>query len=94
MEAALLDAKLNATAIDYVNAHATSTILGDLAESNAVKAVFGNISCKLFRPNLIPGKHVNNIGISSIKVGFEKLFVLSNDMKGRCWALIRSSWEL
>ena len=41
MEAALRDAGLDADAIGYVNAHATSTAVGDLSEVLAFKRVFG-----------------------------------------------------
>ena len=41
MLAALKDAHLNADAIDYLNAHGTSTPLGDLNETNAIKAALG-----------------------------------------------------
>jgi 3-oxoacyl-[acyl-carrier-protein] synthase II len=40
MSSALRDAKLNPDAIDYINAHGTSTPLGDKAETIAVKRVF------------------------------------------------------
>jgi len=47
MSSALRDAKLNPTAIDYINAHGTSTPLGDKAETVAVKRVFEGQAYKL-----------------------------------------------
>ncbi|MEW5755923.1 MAG: beta-ketoacyl-ACP synthase II [Pseudomonadota bacterium] len=44
---ALRNGKLNATQIDYVNAHGTSTPAGDIAETMAVKAAFGDHAYKL-----------------------------------------------
>ena len=41
MRNALADAELAPDAVDYINAHGTSTPLGDLAEVQAVKQVFG-----------------------------------------------------
>ncbi|MDC1009213.1 beta-ketoacyl-ACP synthase II [Gammaproteobacteria bacterium] len=42
MKNALIDAEINADDIDYINAHGTSTPLGDLAETRALKTIFTN----------------------------------------------------
>lgn len=53
MQNALNDAGLDASQVQYINAHGTSTMAGDLAETMAVKQVFGN--------------HSENLAVSSIK---------------------------
>ena len=53
MERALKSAGLNPTDIDYINAHATATPAGDLAESTALRETFGD--------------HIDVIPVSSIK---------------------------
>ncbi len=53
MKFALKDANLKPEDIDYVNVHGTSTPLGDVSESIAIKEVFG--------------EHAYNINISSTK---------------------------
>jgi 3-oxoacyl-[acyl-carrier-protein] synthase II len=41
MNAALSDAGISPTSIDYINAHGTGTRAGDISETQAIKAVFG-----------------------------------------------------
>ena len=53
MVAALANAGLNADAVDYLNAHGTSTPLGDVNECNAIKAALGD--------------HAKNMVVSSTK---------------------------
>ena len=53
MSLALGDAKLNPAEIGYINAHGTSTPLGDAAETQAVKTIFG--------------EHARQVSISSTK---------------------------
>jgi 3-oxoacyl-[acyl-carrier-protein] synthase II len=47
MKAALKDAGLSAEAVDYVNSHGTSTDLGDVCETQAIKAVLGERAYKI-----------------------------------------------
>ena len=47
MRIAIDDAGVNAGDVDYINAHGTSTPLGDLAETIATKTVFGDNAYKL-----------------------------------------------
>ncbi|MBX9628445.1 MAG: beta-ketoacyl-ACP synthase II [Gemmataceae bacterium] len=47
MRAAVREAGWNPAEVDYINAHGTSTPLGDVAETKAVKAVFGDHARKL-----------------------------------------------
>jgi 3-oxoacyl-[acyl-carrier-protein] synthase II len=53
MTKALNDAKLNTSDVGYINAHGTSTPLGDAAETCAIKSVFG--------------EHAKSVSISSTK---------------------------
>jgi 3-oxoacyl-[acyl-carrier-protein] synthase II len=53
MRAALLDANIEPTEIDYINVHGTSTPLGDIQEAKAIQGVFG--------------EHAYNLNISSTK---------------------------
>ncbi len=48
MKMALKDASLNPEQVSYINAHGTSTPVGDGLESNAIKTVFGDHAKKLW----------------------------------------------
>ena len=53
MKAALDEAGLQTTDVDYINVHGTSTYAGDIAEAKAIKNLFG--------------EHAYNLNISSTK---------------------------
>lgn len=47
MEMSIKDAGLNPEDVDYINAHGTSTLIGDISETKAVKSLFGSYAGKL-----------------------------------------------
>ncbi len=47
MAMALKDAGLDPSEVDYINAHGTSTVVNDIAETMAIKTVFGDHARKL-----------------------------------------------
>jgi 3-oxoacyl-[acyl-carrier-protein] synthase-1 len=60
MNLALKDSGFTAANVDYINAHATATIAGDLAELNALKTLFTN-DC---RPQVSSTKALTGHGLS------------------------------
>ncbi|HWL53384.1 MAG TPA: beta-ketoacyl-ACP synthase II [Chthoniobacteraceae bacterium] len=53
MQMALDKAGVTAGEVDYVNAHGTSTGLGDICETKAIKAVFGEHACPSSKDGLV-----------------------------------------
>ncbi|MCK5286202.1 MAG: beta-ketoacyl-ACP synthase II [Thermodesulfovibrionia bacterium] len=47
IERALKDACVSVDEVEYINAHATSTVLGDITETQAIKKVFGKRAYKI-----------------------------------------------
>ena len=47
MKNALNNAEMNPEQVDYINAHGTSTPAGDVAETDAIKEVFGHYSSSI-----------------------------------------------
>ena len=47
MQSALEHARLSPDQVDYINAHATSTDIGDICETRAIKQVFGDYAYKV-----------------------------------------------
>ena len=47
MQSALEHARLSLDQVDYINAHATSTGIGDICETRAIKRVFGDYAYKV-----------------------------------------------
>ncbi len=47
MQNTLRDAGVNPDEVDYINAHATSTLIGDVAEVNAIKKAFGDAAYRI-----------------------------------------------
>ncbi|MDQ6825265.1 MAG: beta-ketoacyl-ACP synthase II [Candidatus Eremiobacteraeota bacterium] len=73
MQRAIRDARIEADDIDYINAHATSTDLGDSAETQAVHQVFG--------------EHAKTVPLSSNKSMFGHALGAAGALEGICTVL-------
>lgn len=62
MENALRDSKLNTDDIDYINAHGTSTQVGDIAECEAVSSLFGNDRIRISSSKSMTGHLLGGAG--------------------------------
>ena len=70
IERALKAAKIGPAAVDYINAHGTSTPIGDLSEAKAIRAVFSPAGLK---PTLSSTKAITGHGLSlagAMETGF------------------------
>lgn len=82
MELALKSADVSADAIDYVNAHATSTPIGDVSEAKALRAIFG---VSPTRPAVSSTKALTGHGLSlagAMEAGFCALAIRDGFMPG------------
>ena len=82
MELALRQSRVNPGDIDYVNAHATSTLIGDIAEARALNAVFPSAQS---RPAISSTKALTGHGLSLsgvMEVGFCALAMGGGFMPG------------
>jgi len=75
ISSALEDAGINKNEVEYINAHATSTPLGDNAESGAIKKVFGDLtndiyvsSCKSMLGHLLGAAGAVEAAITALSI--------------------------
>ncbi|MEJ7558956.1 MAG: beta-ketoacyl-ACP synthase II [Pedobacter sp.] len=59
---ALADAGISADKIDYINAHATSTGLGDVGELNGIKKIFGDLPVAISATKSMTGHLLGGAG--------------------------------
>ncbi len=82
IENALKAADLTPDAIDYVNAHATSTPIGDISEARALRTIFGHSPT---RPAISSTKALTGHGLSlagAMEAGFCALAIREGFMPG------------
>ncbi|MBK0378755.1 beta-ketoacyl-ACP synthase II [Mucilaginibacter segetis] len=74
MKMALQDAELNASDISYINAHATSTPVGDISEAKAIKAVFnGNNDLHISSTKSVTGHLLGAAGAAEAIVSIKAI---------------------
>jgi len=78
MEMAIKDAGISAQDIDYINMHGTSTTLGDIGETRAIKKVFGDYAYKL---NLSSTKSMTGhlLGAAGAVEGIASILAINNN---------------
>lgn len=82
MEHALAYSGVKAEEVDYVNAHATSTLIGDVSEARALRAVFGSKGAK---PAVSSTKALTGHGLSLagvMETGFSALMLRGGFVAG------------
>jgi 3-oxoacyl-[acyl-carrier-protein] synthase II len=79
MARALKDAEINATDIDYINTHGTSTPLGDTAELKAIVNIFGEHAYKI---NISSTKSMTGhlLGAAGAIEGIATILAVKNDI--------------
>ncbi len=76
LEMALRDAGMKASEIDYLNAHATSTPIGDASEAQAIHAVFGECKTPVSSTKSMTGHECWMAGASEVVYS---LLMMHND---------------
>ena len=79
MNQAIEEAGINETAIDYINVHGTSTPLGDIAETQAIKSLFGKHAYKL---NISSTKSMTGhlLGAAGVIEAIASIMAVKNDI--------------
>jgi 3-oxoacyl-[acyl-carrier-protein] synthase II len=79
------DAKISADDVDHINAHATSTVLGDIAETQAIKEVFEGraydipiSSCKSMLGHMLGGAGAVEAAITAMSINKEVIIPTIN----------------